>query len=93
MYKADVAASRATREELEVALDHLNSAAALNPDENLIKLIEQKKVVFNAAIAAIEARIEDEARMAEQAAAEEAEQEAAQPSGPAEDQQEAAPDH
>ena len=69
MYKANVAASRGTSEDLEVALDHLASAAALNPDENLLKLIEQKKALFNEALAANQARAEEEARAAEEALA------------------------
>jgi len=84
MYKANVAASRGTSEDLDVALDHLAAAAALNPDENLLKLIEQKKAIFTEALAANKARAEEEARAAEealaaqqQAAAEEASQAAA----------------
>ena len=97
MYKADVAASRMTPEDLKIALDHLDSAAALNPEENLLVLIEQKKAVFNEALSAIEARAEEEALAAqEQAAAEEAGQEAAGEPDPAEGkegEQAAASDH
>jgi hypothetical protein len=100
MYKANVAASRVTREDLKIALDHLDSATTLNPDENLLKLIEQKRVIFSETLAAIEARTAEEARAAEkalaaqeQAATEEAGQEAAQEPGPAEGQQAAVPDH
>jgi hypothetical protein len=75
MYKANVAASRGTTEDLEIALDHLDSASALNPDDNLLKLIEQKKGIFTEAIAANQARAEEEARAAEEALA--AQQEAA----------------
>jgi len=94
------AASRATREDLNIALDHLDSATTLHPDENLLKLIEQKWVIFSETLAAIEARAEEEARAAEkavtaqeQAATEEAGQEAAQEPGPTEGQQAAVPDH
>ncbi len=75
MYKADVAASRRATADLEIALDHLASAAALNPDENLRELIEQKKMLFNDTLAANRAQAEAEALAAEEALA--AQQEAA----------------
>ncbi len=102
MYKANVAASRTTSEDLKIALDHLDSAAALNPDETLLKLIAQKRVIFSEALAAIEARSEEEARAAEEAlaaqeqaaaAAEEAGQDAAQKPVQDEGQQAATSDH
>ena len=42
-YKADVAATKGTRSELETALDYLDQAAALNPDEIESELIKKKK--------------------------------------------------
>jgi len=82
-----VAASRGTSEDLEVALDHLASAAALNPDENLLKLIEQKKVLFTEALAANQARAAEEALAAQQqAAAEEADHTAPPEIAPMENQ-------
>jgi hypothetical protein len=42
-YKADVAATKGTRSELETALNYLDQAAALNPDEIESELIEKKK--------------------------------------------------
>ena len=42
-YKADVAATKGTRSELEAALDYLDQAAALNPDEIETELIRKKK--------------------------------------------------
>ena len=42
-YKADVAATKGTRRELEAALDYLDQAAALNPDEIETELIRKKK--------------------------------------------------
>ena len=93
MYKANVAASRGTIEDLELALDHLASASALNPDESLLKLIEQKKILFKDAIADHQALAEAEAIAAEEAlaaqqkaAAEEAAQTAEQAPVPTEDQ-------
>ncbi len=92
MYKANVAASRGTTEDLEIALDHLASAAALNPDDNLLELIEQKKVLFseaiadNQALAEAEAIAAEEALAAQQQAAEASEQAADQEPAPAEDQ-------
>jgi len=93
MYKADVAASRGTTADLEIALAHLASAATLNPDENLLELIEQKKLLFSDAIAANRAQAEAEALAAEEAlatqqAAVDAEAEPAAPPepGPAEGQ-------
>ena len=71
MYKANVAASRGATEDLEIALDHLASAADLNPDDHLLKLIEQKKEVVSEAIADNEALAEAEALAAEEKAAEE----------------------
>jgi hypothetical protein len=93
MYKANVAASRGTTADLEFALDYLASAAALNPDENLLELIKQKKVLFSEAIAdnqtlaEAEAIAAEEALAAQQAAADaEAEPAAPQEPGPAEGQ-------
>lgn len=42
-YKADVAATKGTRSGLETALDYLDQAAALNPDEIETELIQKKK--------------------------------------------------
>jgi hypothetical protein len=42
-YKADVAATKGTRSGLETALDYLDQAAALNPDEIETELIKKKK--------------------------------------------------
>ncbi|MGD2100401.1 MAG: hypothetical protein PVG35_22735 [Desulfobacterales bacterium] len=42
-YKADVAAAKGTRRDLETALDYLDQAAALNPDEIETELIQKKK--------------------------------------------------
>jgi hypothetical protein len=42
-YKADVAATKGTREGLEAALDHLDQAAGLNPDDIETELIQKKK--------------------------------------------------
>ena len=42
-YKADVAATRGTRSGLETALEYLDQAAALNPDEIENELIKKKK--------------------------------------------------
>lgn len=42
-YKADVAATKGTRAGLETALDYLDQAAELNPDEIETELIEKKK--------------------------------------------------
>ncbi|MBW2437334.1 MAG: hypothetical protein JRF29_08640 [Deltaproteobacteria bacterium] len=42
-YKADVAATKGTRKELETALEYLDQAAALNPDEIETELIKKKK--------------------------------------------------
>ena len=42
-YKADVAATKGTREGLEAALDYLDQAATLNPDEIETELIQKKK--------------------------------------------------
>lgn len=42
-YKADVAATRATAAGLEAALDYLDQAATLNPDEIETELIQKKK--------------------------------------------------
>lgn len=42
-YKADVAATKGTRSGLEAALDYLDQAAALNPDEIETELIKKKK--------------------------------------------------
>ena len=42
-YKADVATTKGTRSELETALDYLDQAAALNPDEIETELIKKKK--------------------------------------------------
>ena len=42
-YKADVAATRGTRDGLEAALDYLDQAAGLNPDEIETDLIQKKK--------------------------------------------------
>ena len=43
LYKADVAATKGTRSGLEAALDYLDQAAALNPDEIETELIKKKK--------------------------------------------------
>ena len=43
LYKADVAAIKGTRSGLETALDYLEQAAELNPDEIETELIEKKK--------------------------------------------------
>jgi len=43
LYKADVAAIKGTRASLETALDYLDQAAKLNPDEIETELIEKKK--------------------------------------------------
>ena len=42
-YKADVAATRGTTDGLEAALDYLDQAATLNPDEIETELIQKKK--------------------------------------------------
>ena len=42
-YKADVAATKGTRSGLEAALDYLDQAAGLNPDEIENELIKKKK--------------------------------------------------
>ena len=42
-YKADVAATKGTRSGLETALDYLDQAAELNPDEIETELIQKKK--------------------------------------------------
>ena len=42
-YKADVATTKGTRKELETALEYLDQAAALNPDEIETELIKKKK--------------------------------------------------
>jgi hypothetical protein len=42
-YKADVAATKGTRRGLEAALDYLDQAAGLNPDEIETELIKKKK--------------------------------------------------
>jgi hypothetical protein len=42
-YKADVAAIKGTRSGLEKALDYLDQAAKLNPDEIETELIKKKK--------------------------------------------------
>ncbi len=42
-YKADVAATRGTRDGLEAALDYLDRAAGLNPDDIETDLIQKKK--------------------------------------------------
>ena len=42
-YKADVAATKGTRDGLEAALDYLDRAAGLNPDEIETDLIQKKK--------------------------------------------------
>jgi hypothetical protein len=42
-YKADVAATKGTRSGFETALDYLNQAAELNPDEIETDLIQKKK--------------------------------------------------
>ena len=42
-YKADVAATKGTRAGLEAALDYLDQAAKLNPDDIETELIEKKK--------------------------------------------------
>ena len=43
LYKADVAATKGTRSGLETALDYLEQAAKLNPDEIETELIQKKK--------------------------------------------------
>ena len=43
LYKADVAAIKGTRSGLETALDYLEQAAKLNPDEIETELIQKKK--------------------------------------------------
>jgi hypothetical protein len=43
LYKADVAAIKGTRSGLETALDYLEQAARLNPDEIETELIKKKK--------------------------------------------------
>lgn len=43
LYKADVAAIKGTRSGLETALDYLDQAAELNPDEIETELIKKKK--------------------------------------------------
>ncbi|MGD1987486.1 MAG: hypothetical protein PVH74_19905 [Desulfobacterales bacterium] len=43
LYKADVAATKGTRSGLETALDYLDQAAGLNPDEIESELIKKKK--------------------------------------------------
>ncbi len=43
LYKADVAAIKGTRSGLETALDYLDQAAQLNPDEIEAELIKKKK--------------------------------------------------
>ena len=43
LYKADVAAIKGTRSGLETALDYLEQAARLNPDEIETELIQKKK--------------------------------------------------
>jgi hypothetical protein len=43
LYKADVAATKGTRSGLETALDYLEQAAELNPDEIETELIQKKK--------------------------------------------------
>jgi len=43
LYRADVAAIKGTRSELETALDYLDQAANLNPDEIETELIQKKK--------------------------------------------------
>ncbi|MGD9348889.1 MAG: hypothetical protein PVF71_04495, partial [Desulfobacterales bacterium] len=42
-YKADVAATKGTREGLETALEYLDQAAALSPDEIETEVIQKKK--------------------------------------------------
>ena len=42
-YKADVAATRGTTDGLEAALDYLDQAATINPDEVETELIQKKK--------------------------------------------------
>jgi hypothetical protein len=43
LYKADVAATKGTRSGLETALDYLEQAAKLTPDEIETELIQKKK--------------------------------------------------
>lgn len=43
LYKADVAATKGTRSGFETALDYLDQAAKLNPDEIETELIQKKK--------------------------------------------------
>jgi transcription initiation factor IIE alpha subunit len=43
LYKADVAAIKGTRSGLEAALEYLEQAAELNPDEIETELIQKKK--------------------------------------------------
>lgn len=43
LYKADVAATKGTRSGLETALEYLDQAAKLNPDEIETELIQKKK--------------------------------------------------
>ncbi|MDX1708177.1 MAG: hypothetical protein R3274_06220 [Desulfobacterales bacterium] len=45
-YKADVAAAKGTRSDLEAALDYLEQAAALNPDDIETELIKKKKATI-----------------------------------------------
>ena len=47
LYKADVAAIKGTRTGLEAALDYLDEAAELSPDEIEIELIKKKKATIN----------------------------------------------
>jgi hypothetical protein len=42
-YKADVAATKGTRAGLEAALNYLNQAAELNPDDIETEIINKKK--------------------------------------------------
>ena len=45
-YKADVAVSKGTLNGLEVAIDFLDQATSLEPDDIEAELIEKKKKVF-----------------------------------------------
>jgi hypothetical protein len=55
LYKADIAVSKDTITELKTALEYLNRANALGPDEMESGLIQQKIDSIRATMAALEA--------------------------------------